>query len=264
MLLLQKMLSFSGSQLAGFLFGFSVVLSGFFGLVFPERLAFSMQVNGSVPPYMFVKLTSIASFNMGVYYCLAALFGNSEFYSWTVPFRFVTVTYFLLSFPSLAWFELLGALATGYFLWQERIEDDFELSISIQATSNNIIKELHDFEKFALTNQSIKSCIKAADKNETFFFQEIISFGVFNHPVQFEASFQATDHGLKSKIFHKLINVEREITVYPLDDKTNCLVVEKSKLIVVPFLRRYALESFKRHHFKMLQLLKPTVEANRN
>jgi hypothetical protein len=71
----------------------------------------------------------MASFNMGVYYILAALNNLKKFYLWTVPFRCVTFTVFTLAvltgfapgrFVLLALWELTGAVLTGLALYAER------------------------------------------------------------------------------------------------------------------------------------------------
>ena len=71
----------------------------------------------------------MASFNIGVYYVLAALNDLKQFYLWTVPFRAVTFTVFTLlvvtgfaptKFLGVGIWELTGAVATGLALYFER------------------------------------------------------------------------------------------------------------------------------------------------
>jgi len=76
-----------------------------------------------------VIASSIASFNIGAYYVLAALNDMKRFYLWTVPFRAVTFTVFSLAvlggiapvaFLGVGVWELVGALATGGALYYEK------------------------------------------------------------------------------------------------------------------------------------------------
>jgi hypothetical protein len=69
--------------------------------------------------------SSMASFNMGVYYILAALNDFTPFYRWTVPFRcltFLVFTFAVLTqlaptrFIAVGAWELVGAIATGLAL----------------------------------------------------------------------------------------------------------------------------------------------------
>ena len=71
--------------------------------------------------------SSMASFNMGVYYILATLNDFKPFYRWTVPFRCVTFLVFTtaaltglapLRFIGVGAWELTGAIATGLALRQ--------------------------------------------------------------------------------------------------------------------------------------------------
>jgi len=70
----------------------------------------------------------MASFNVGVYYILAALNDVKQFYKWTVPFRCVTFVVFTLAvvtqlaparFLGVGAWELAGAVATGLALRAE-------------------------------------------------------------------------------------------------------------------------------------------------
>lgn len=78
---------------------------------------------------VFITASSMASFNIGVYYILAALNNLKKFYLWTVPFRMVTFTVFTISvltglaparFEIVAVWELTGAILTGLALWYEK------------------------------------------------------------------------------------------------------------------------------------------------
>ncbi len=78
--------------------------------------------------YRIMIASSMASFNIGAYYILAALNDLKPFYKWTVPFRCVTPTVFTIAvltglaparFLGVAAWELTGAIATGLALWQE-------------------------------------------------------------------------------------------------------------------------------------------------
>ncbi len=78
---------------------------------------------------VFITASSMASFNIGVYYVLAALNNLKKFYLWTVPFRMVTFTVFTISvltglapvrFMLVAGWELTGAILTGLALWYEK------------------------------------------------------------------------------------------------------------------------------------------------
>jgi hypothetical protein len=120
-----------------FIFGALAFIFGLIGLVRPEILlsilGFDMAERNAraAADYTLVFLiaSSMASFNVGVYYMLAALNDMKQFYKWTVPFRCVTfLTFTLAVFSGLApvrfWgvgaWELTGALATGLALWRER------------------------------------------------------------------------------------------------------------------------------------------------
>ena len=120
-----------------FIFGLLALVLGLVGLVQPETTLRVMgvevieRVGRADGDYtlMFVTDSSMASFNMGVYYVLAALHNLKKFYGWTVPFRMVTFTVFMLAvaneiapaaFVGVAVWELIGALATGGALLYER------------------------------------------------------------------------------------------------------------------------------------------------
>ena len=70
----------------------------------------------------------MASFNMGIYYVLAALNDVKAFYRWTVPFRTLTFIVFTtlvlsgvapLKFIGVGIWELAGAIATGIAIYKE-------------------------------------------------------------------------------------------------------------------------------------------------
>lgn len=119
------------------IFGLLALALGLIGLLRPETtlaiLGFETleRTARSSGDYTVVFLTasSMASFNVGVYYVLAALYNLKVFFWWTVPFRMVTFTVFtgaVLSgiapqaFIGVAIWELVGALATGAALLYER------------------------------------------------------------------------------------------------------------------------------------------------
>lgn len=77
----------------------------------------------------FLVASSMASFNMGVYYLLAAARDWVPFFRFTVYFRLLTLVVFTLlvvvgtapgRFLGVAFWEGAGALATGAALWWER------------------------------------------------------------------------------------------------------------------------------------------------
>jgi Na+-driven multidrug efflux pump len=119
-----------------FIFGVLALLLGFLGLIRPEWLlsilGFTVlgraeRVAGDYT-LVFLIASSMASFNIGAYYILAALNDLKPFYKWTVPFRCVTPTVFTIAvlaglapvrFLGVAAWELSGAIATGLALWYE-------------------------------------------------------------------------------------------------------------------------------------------------
>ncbi len=120
-----------------FIFGILAFLLGLVGLVRPEfllsMLGFEVlsraaRVSGDYT-IVFITAFSMASFNMGAYYVLAAMSDLKKFYRWTVPFRALTFTVFTLSvvlgyapvlFLGVAFWELIGGLATGLALYSEQ------------------------------------------------------------------------------------------------------------------------------------------------
>ena len=120
-----------------FIFGVLAFVLGLIGLVSPETLLTllgfeiierSQRLAGDFT-LTFMAASSMASFNIGVYYVLAALNDLRQFYLWTVPFRAVTFTVFTLlvvtgfaptKFLGVGIWELTGAVATGLALYFER------------------------------------------------------------------------------------------------------------------------------------------------
>ena len=120
-----------------FIFGVLAFVLGLAGLVSPESvltlLGFeiierSQRLAGDYT-LTFMAASSMASFNIGIYYVLAALNNLKQFYLWTVPFRAVTFTVFTIlvvigfaptKFLGVGIWELTGALATGLALYFER------------------------------------------------------------------------------------------------------------------------------------------------
>ena len=119
-----------------FIFGVLAFLLGLVGLIRPEIL---LSLLGFEPvdralrassdyTIVFMTASSMASFNMGIYYVLASLNDVKAFYRWTVPFRVVTFTVFTITvitgiapapFFGVGLWELLGAIATGIALSTE-------------------------------------------------------------------------------------------------------------------------------------------------
>jgi uncharacterized membrane protein HdeD (DUF308 family) len=119
-----------------FIFGALALLLGLVGLIRPEfllsMLGFTVLDRAARAPgdytLVFMIASSMASFNMGVYYILAALNDVKQFYRWTVPFRCVTFVIFTIAvltnlaparFLGVGVWELAGAIATGLALRSE-------------------------------------------------------------------------------------------------------------------------------------------------
>ena len=117
-----------------FVFGVLALLLGLVGLIRPELLlsllGFSVLERSARAAgdytIVFMTASSMASFNIGVYYLLAALNDMKKFYLWTVPFRLVTFTVFTilaltgeapLRFLGVGLWEGLGAVVTGIALY---------------------------------------------------------------------------------------------------------------------------------------------------
>lgn len=119
-----------------FIFGVLALLLGLLGLIRPEillsLLGFSVldraaRMTGDYT-LVFMTASSMASFNIGVYYILAALNDMKQFYKWTVPFRCITFVVFTTvvltglaptRFLGVGIWELTGAVATGLALRSE-------------------------------------------------------------------------------------------------------------------------------------------------
>jgi hypothetical protein len=120
-----------------FIFGVLALILGLIGLIRPEFVLAVMgfqvlerasRLSGDFT-LVFVVASSMASFNMGIYYVLAALSNVKAFYRWTVPFRVVIFLVFstivLTKLAPPAWmgvaaWELSGAIATGLALKFEK------------------------------------------------------------------------------------------------------------------------------------------------
>jgi hypothetical protein len=121
------------------IFGLLAFLLGLLGLLRPELilsiLGFSVlnRAARAAGDYTLVYMiaASMASFNMGVYYILAAFNDLKQFFLWTVPFRLVTFTVFTITaltglapmrFIVVGAWEGLGAVITGLALYFERTQ----------------------------------------------------------------------------------------------------------------------------------------------
>lgn len=119
-----------------FIFGVLAILLGLVGLIRPEILLSILgfevidRAQRAAGDYTIVFMTasSMASFNMGIYYVLAALNDIRAFYRWTVPYRTVTFIVFTslvifgvapLKFIGVGLWEFAGAIATGIALYTE-------------------------------------------------------------------------------------------------------------------------------------------------
>ncbi|MEU3453102.1 hypothetical protein ABZ671_05805 [Micromonospora sp. NPDC006766] len=122
----------SGAGWTMAVFGVLALLLGALGLVWPEAqlrmLGFEIPAERAAGDYTgtFLTASSMASFNMGVYYLLAAATEWRPFYRFTVWFRLVTFTVFSIAvlsevapgrFFGVAAWEGLGAVATAVALW---------------------------------------------------------------------------------------------------------------------------------------------------
>ena len=119
-----------------FVFGAIALLLGFLGLLRPELILsiFGFPVLERAAraagdyTLVFTIAASMASFNIGIYYILAALNDLRPFYKWTVPYRcltFIVFTTVVLTglaptrFIAAGIWELTGAIATGLALRAE-------------------------------------------------------------------------------------------------------------------------------------------------
>jgi len=116
-----------------FIFGALALILGLLGLLRPEILLSilgftvldrGVRVAGDYT-LVFITASSMASFNIGVYYILAAINDMKTFYKWTVPFRGLTFLVFTTivlvglaptRFLGVGIWELTGAIATGLAL----------------------------------------------------------------------------------------------------------------------------------------------------
>jgi hypothetical protein len=116
-----------------FIFGAIALLLGLIGLIRPELLLAilgfpildrSARLDGDYT-LVFMTASAMASFNIGIYYILAALNDLKPFYKWTVPFRSLTFVVFTtvalmglapMRFIAVGAWELAGAIATGFAL----------------------------------------------------------------------------------------------------------------------------------------------------
>lgn len=120
-----------------FIFGALAFLLGLLGLIRPEILLSILNFEvldraaRAAGDYTLVFMTasSMASFNMGVYYIFASLNDVKPFYKWTVPFRGLTFLVFTtvviaglapVRFIAVGIWELTGAIATGLALRSEQ------------------------------------------------------------------------------------------------------------------------------------------------
>jgi hypothetical protein len=119
-----------------FIFGVLAFVLGIIGIVRPEILLSllgfevvdrGLRTSGDYT-LVFMTASSMASFNIGVYYILAAINDVKIFYRWTVPFRIVTFTVFTIlviekiapvNFLGVGVWELVGALSTWVALYLE-------------------------------------------------------------------------------------------------------------------------------------------------
>ena len=119
-----------------FVFGVLAILLGLVGLIRPEILLSILgfevieRAQRATGDYTIVFMTasSMASFNMCIYYVFAAMNDIKIFYRWTVPFRTLTFIVFTtlviaetapLKFLGVGLWELTGAIATGVALYLE-------------------------------------------------------------------------------------------------------------------------------------------------
>ena len=122
-----------------FIFGVLALLLGLLGLIRPELLlsilGFTVldRAARAAGDYtlVFMIASSMASFNIGAYYILAAMNDLKPFYRWTVPFRCITFIVFTTAvltqlaparFIAVGAWELAGAIATGLALRLEKKE----------------------------------------------------------------------------------------------------------------------------------------------
>ncbi|MDO3703650.1 hypothetical protein Q3W71_18460 [Micromonospora sp. C28SCA-DRY-2] len=131
-------------------FGVLALLMGAVGLLWPEALlrmlGFEVPAQRAAGDHTgtFLMASSMASFNMGVYYLLATATEWRAFYRFTVVFRLVTFTVFSIAvladiaparFFGVAAWEGAGAVATAVGLWWDaRRSGSAEPSAPAEAT----------------------------------------------------------------------------------------------------------------------------------
>lgn len=120
-----------------FIFGVLALLLGLAGILRPEVLLSLLGFNvvdraaRAAGDYtlVFMMASSMASFNIGAYYILAALNDMKPFYKWTAIFRCITPVVFTIAvlkglaptrFLGVAAWEFTGAVSTGLALWLEK------------------------------------------------------------------------------------------------------------------------------------------------
>lgn len=118
-------------------FGALALVVGAVGLIRPEALLVMLgfdvldAADRAAGDYTrtFITASSMASFNMGVYYLLAAATEWRSFFRFTVAFRLLTFSVFTVlvatetapgRFFGVAAWEGLGAVATGVGLWLDQ------------------------------------------------------------------------------------------------------------------------------------------------
>jgi hypothetical protein len=136
-----------------FIFGALALLLGLLGLLRPELLlsilGFTVLDRAARLPgdytLVFMIASSMAAFNIGSYYILAALNDLKPFYKWTAIFRCITPVVFTVAvlqglaptrFLGVAAWELAGSIATGLALWQEnrKLENRGEHALNMDRT----------------------------------------------------------------------------------------------------------------------------------
>ncbi len=123
------------SSLSMLIFGVMASIFGTIGILSPNTMLATLGIPVVNPrpvsdfTLAFLIASSMASFNMGAYYILAALNNMQAFFRWTVPFRCVTFMVFTLivitgiapaNFLMLGLWELTGAVLTGLALVYEK------------------------------------------------------------------------------------------------------------------------------------------------
>ncbi|MDR7280254.1 hypothetical protein [Catenuloplanes atrovinosus] len=118
-------------------FGILAIIMGATGLLRPDAMLTGLgfevvpDAERAAGDYtrVFIMASSMASFNMGIYYLVSVYTEWRAFYLFTVVFRLLTFTVFTLlvvsgeapeRFFGVAAWEGIGALATGIGLWLDR------------------------------------------------------------------------------------------------------------------------------------------------